>query len=148
MVDGIPPTHDPLCFGFLSAYSGPVGLANLSVGLVLEIVELVAILALGAGAWLLHTRTAPAALERRQKRVESQVVEFGTQVDSIVAQRATWKAQGEALVEEVETYFERIEKKRASTAASASRAAQAAAPVDVSALPRGQQIAIARRASG
>ncbi len=134
-------------------YRGPpggleLGLAELSLPLVLEVLELVAIVALGAGAWLLHTRTAPAQLERRQKRVEGLVADFGAQLDAIISQRAAWKAQGEALVEEVSTYFDRIERKRASTAASASKVAAAAAPQNVNELPRGQQIALARRHIG
>ncbi len=125
-----------------------MGLADVSVGLVVEIFELVVIGLVGAGAWWLYTRSAPATLERRQKRVENQLVEFGTQLDAIVAQRASWKAQGEALVEEVSTYFDRIERKRASTAASASKVAAAAGPVDVTKLPRGVQIQMARQKTG
>jgi len=121
-----------------------MGDAALSWPLVVELLELSAILGFGVGGVLLYRRSAPATLERRQKRVESTCVELGGQLDEISAQRAAWKAQGEALTTEVETYFDRIERKRASTAASASKISAGSAPVNVNSLPREQQLAWAR----
>lgn len=91
----------------------------------LEVVELVLIAALVACTVLYWLRTSPVALERRQRHVESTVAGLGTQVDEIASQRAVWKAQGEALVEELQGYFERIERKRASAASAATRAERA-----------------------
>ncbi len=109
------------------------------------------LLALTACAVLLIRRSAPAQLERRQNAVERTCSHLGTQLDDVVAQRAAWKAQGESLVEEVSGYFERIERKRASASSAASRAERLEAqrgPVDISALPRSEQIRLARAAGG
>lgn len=117
-----------------------------------EVVELVAIVALAACTIWFWRRTTPAALERRQINVERTIAALGAEVDQTTALRATWKADVEGLAATVEDYFGRIEKKRASTAASASRAERALAANaggvgDVTSLSRSDQIAWARRAT-
>lgn len=112
----------------------------------LEVFELVALASLAACTVWLVFRSQPAALDARQKRVETISAALATKVDGIVDERAIWKVQGERLAEEVHTYLEQIERKRSSTAASASRIAgvQAAAAPDISSMSRNEQIALAR----
>jgi len=113
----------------------------------LEVFELVVLAALAGGTVWLVVRSLPATLEARQKHLETVVAGFSARLTEIVDERAVWKLQGERLAEEVETYLGQIERKRASTAASASRIAgtQAAAPVDVSKMPRADQLRWARQ---
>jgi len=110
----------------------------------------VCVCALAACTTVLWRRSLPAALERRQKRVEGEVADLTSAVDSIGRSAASWKAQGETLRQEIEDYFDRIETKRRSTAASTSRAAVLAqgAPADTASLPRAEQIARARAQVG
>lgn len=113
----------------------------------LEVFELVAIAALAGCTAFLFRRSMPATLESRQKRIEAISAELSSRVVEIVDERAVWKAQGERLAEEVSGYLDQIERKRRSTAASASRIQADTEPVEVSKLPRAQQIAMARRAT-
>jgi hypothetical protein len=118
---------------------------------VLEVLEIVAIAALTACTVWLGVRSLPQALIERQKRVESAVATFRTELETITGERAAWKAQGERLAEEVSTYLEQIERKRSSTAAAASRIAGAqatAAPPDINSMSRAEQIAYCRQTMG
>jgi hypothetical protein len=90
---------------------------------ILDVRVIVSLLGLGACTVWLALRSQPAALTSRQKRVEDVVAGFGVELETISSERATWKVQGEKLAEEVSTYLDQIERKRASTAASASRIA-------------------------
>jgi len=116
----------------------------------LEVIELVAIFFLAAGTIWLFVRSLPAALESRQKRVEQLVAQFHTDLAQISDERALWKVQGERLAEEVEGYLGQIERKRASTAASASRISttQAGPQIPIDKMPRADQLAWARRQAG
>ncbi len=113
----------------------------------LEVFELVVLAALAAGTVWLVVRSLPATLEARQKHIETVVAGFSTRLTEIIDERAVWKLQGERLAEEVETYLGQIERKRASTAASASRIAgtQPAAQVPIEKMPRSDQLKWARR---
>ena len=117
---------------------------------ILEVFELVALAFLGLGMVWLMVRSMPATLETRQRHMEGVVSSFDTRLTEIVDERAVWKLQGERLASEVETYLGQIERKRASTAASASRmaGAQNPQPVSIDKMSRGEQIAMARRRSG
>lgn len=117
---------------------------------VLEVFELIALAILASCTVWLVVRSMPATLETRQKRIEAISAELASKVAEIIDERAAWKLQGERLAEEVSTYLDQIERKRSSTAASASRiaAAKPAAPADVSSMSRAQQIAHVRRALG
>jgi len=116
----------------------------------LDIVVLMLLASLGACTWWLVVRSLPQALIERQKRVETLVEQFRTEVQSIGAERAEQRVQGERLAEEVSTYLEQIERKRSSTAASASRIAgvQNQRPPDLASMTRADQIAHLRRMSG
>ena len=98
---------------------------NAAVLTALDVAVLVAISSLVACNWWLIARSLPQALIERQKRVETLVEQFRTEVQSIAAERAEQRVQGERLAEEISTYLEQIERKRSSTAASASRWAPA-----------------------
>jgi len=115
---------------------------------ILEVIELVAIASLVACTVWFARRSLPAGLLARQKRVEELVAGAHIEVEAIVQERAAWKAQGERLAEEVSTYLEQIERKRASTTAAASRikAAQdtGAAP-DLNSMSRVDQVSYARK---
>ena len=114
----------------------------------LEVFELVVLATLTAGTVWLMVRSMPASLEARQKRIEAISAQLASKVGEIVDERAAWRLQGERLAEEVEGYLGQIERKRASTAASASRIAGGAAPpVAVDKMPRADQLAWARRQS-
>jgi len=116
----------------------------------LEVFELIALASLAAcTVWLLF-RSYPSALDGRQKRVEAISAELASQVAAIVDERAVWKLQGERLAQEVSTYLDQIERKRSSTAASASRikGAQLEAAPDIASMTRNEQIALARRSIG
>lgn len=118
---------------------------------ILEVLELVSLAALVACTVWLALRSMPAGLLARQKRVEEVAARVTVEVESIVAERATWKAQGERLAEEVSTYLDQIERKRSSTAAAASRLKanqELAAPPRVESMSRVDQIAHARRVMG
>jgi len=110
-----------------------------------EIFEIVAIcLLVACTAWLVR-RSMPATLEFRQKRIEAISAELASKVGEIVDERAVWKLQGERLAEEVEGFLGQIERKRASTAASASRIDKGgAAQVKPADLSRADQLAWAR----
>ena len=130
-----------------------MGLAEIPIALVVSVVELCAIVAICVGTVLLWRRSAPAALEKRQRQVETSCLELGTQVEKIASQAGAWKVASETVLEEVETYFDKIERKRASTSASASRLSalqgNAGAPgADLSKLPRAEQIRAARAMHG
>jgi len=118
---------------------------------ILEVLELVSLVALAACTVWLARRSLPAGLLLRQKRVEELVAGCGIEVESIVQERAAWKAQGERLAEEVSTYLDQIERKRASTTAAASRIAAVKGngePPNVDTMSRPQQIAYARKVFG
>jgi len=116
---------------------------------VLEVVEIVGLLALAACTGWLALRSLPAGLRSRQDHVEEVTAGLSVEVQAIVAERATWRAQGERLAEEVSTYLEQIERKRSSTAAAASRLKKkeevGQAPIDAANMSRSDQIALARR---
>lgn len=116
---------------------------------ILEVFELVALVGLAACTVWLALRSFPAALQSRQKRVENIVEGLRTELAQIVDQRTAWKAQGERLAEEVSTYLDQIERKRASTAASASRLKRSqtenAEPIQPNQMSRGEQLEYARR---
>ncbi len=117
----------------------------------LEVVEVGGLVVLAACTIMLAVRSAPAQLERRCKAVERTCAALGSQVDETVALRATWKADLETIAGSEEDYFGRIEKKRASTAASASRIKRAEAVNDAPApesLGRADQISWARQQLG
>jgi len=114
----------------------------------LEVFELVALASLAACTLWLVVRSYPSALDGRQKRVEAISAELASKVAEIIAERAVWKLQGERLAEEVETYLGQIERKRSSTAASASRIAAVQPEVKLENMSRNEQIAMARRAMG
>jgi len=115
---------------------------------ILEVLELVALGSLVACAVWFARRSLPAGLLARQKRVEELVAGAQVEVEAIVQERASWKAQGERLAEEVSTYLDQIERKRASTTAAASRIAsakdQGRAP-DLSGMSRHDQVSYARK---
>lgn len=116
---------------------------------VLEVFELVAISTLAVCTVWLITRSLPATLEARQKRIEAISAELASKVAEVVEDRTLWKLQSERLATEVETYLGQIERKRASTAASASRLApQNAKPVSIDKMSRADQIAMARQRAG
>lgn len=117
---------------------------------VIELFEIGMILALAACTVWLGVRSLPQALIERQKRVEGVVEQFRTELQSFVADRAAWQAQGERLAEEVSTYLDQIERKRSSTAAAASRLAATnpnlvPAPVNAASMSRAEQINYMRR---
>jgi len=115
----------------------------------LEVVEIAVILALAACTGWLALRSLPAGLRSRQNHVEEVTAGLSVEVQAIVAERATWRAQGERLAEEVSTYLEQIERKRSSTAAAASRLKKkeenGQATGDPANMSRADQIALARR---
>jgi len=117
---------------------------------VLEVFELVSIATLAACTVWLIVRSMPATLEARQKRIEGISAELASKVAEVEADRTLWKLQSERLATEVETYLGQIERKRASTAASASRMAPAgnAKPVSIDKMSRADQIAMARQRAG
>ena len=78
-----------------------MGLATLPWGLIVSTVELVAIVLIGVGTAMLWRRSSPAALEKRQKRVEMACGELSTDVEKIATQAAAWKVTSETLLEEV-----------------------------------------------
>lgn len=115
----------------------------------LEVFELVAISGLIGCTVYLFRASLPATLESRQKRLEAISAELSARVVEVVDERAVWKAQGERLAEEVSTYLDQIERKRRSTAASASRVTAAQEPqIKVEDLSRAEQIAHCRRLAG
>jgi len=113
----------------------------------LEVFEIVSLVALAACAVWLTRRSMPARLEFRQKRIEGIVAEFDARVTEIVEAGAAQRVQFQSMAQEVETYLGQIERKRASTAASASRLSASAEPVKVENLSRADQLAWARRQS-
>ena len=118
---------------------------------VAEVVILVSLASLTACTVWLAVRSLPQALIERQKRVEAIVEQFRTEVQSIGAERAEQRVQGERLAEEVSTYLDQIERKRSSTAASASRLAAVQTQFqqpDIASLSRADQIDHMRRNSG
>lgn len=115
---------------------------------VLEVFELVALATLAACTVWLLTRSMPVALESRQKRVEEIAAKSAASVAEIVDERAVWKAQGERLAAEVEAYLDQIERKRRSTAASASRLTTLKEPPKLETMSRAEQIALARSRAG
>lgn len=123
---------------------------NASILTALDVLVLVSIASLlVCNGWLLR-RSLPQLLIERQKRIEADIEGFRTEVQSIAAERAEQRVQGERLAEEVSTYLEQIERKRSSTAASASRIAgvQRQQPPDLANMTRADQIAHLRRMSG
>jgi len=116
---------------------------------VLEVIEIVGLLALAACTGWLALRSLPAGLRSRQDHVEEVTAGLSVEVQAIVAERATWRAQGERLAEEVSTYLEQIERKRSSTAAAASRLKKkeeiGQTSGDPAQMNRAEQIALARR---
>ena len=113
---------------------------------IIEIFELVMIFSLAACTAWLARRSMPATLEARQRRIEAIPAEVSAKLAEIMDERALWKVQGERLAEEVHGYLDQIERKRSSTAASASRISAAQpAQVRVEDMSRAQQIAYARR---
>lgn len=118
---------------------------------ILEVIELVTLAALVACAVWFARRSLPAGLLLRQKRTEELVAGCQVEVEAVVAERASWKAQGERLAEEVSTYLDQIERKRASTTAAASRiqaAKEVGATPDVGGMSRVDQVAYARKYFG
>ena len=116
----------------------------------LDVLILVSLASLVACTAWLTIRSLPQALIERQKRIEAVVEQFRTEVQSIAAERAEQRVAGERLAEEVSTYLEQIERKRSSTAASASRIAgvQNQQPPNLATLSRSDQIDYMRRNSG
>ncbi len=124
---------------------GPLQLPVLDVAVLVTLVSLVA-----STAWL-AVRSVPAGLLARQKRVEEIAAGVQVQVEEITSDRATWKAQGERLAEEVSGYLDQIERKRASTTAAASRLKglkDANGGLKVEEMSRAQQIARCRQLAG
>ena len=117
---------------------------------ILEVFELVALSFLGLGMVWLMVRSLPATLEGRQKRIEGIVSGFDTRLTEIVEAGAAQRVQFQTIAQEVETYLGQIERKRASTAASASRIAgtQNPAPVSIDKMSRAEQISMARKRMG
>lgn len=116
---------------------------------VLEVIEIVGLLALAACTLWLALRSLPAGLISRQRHIEEVTAGLSVEVQAVVAERATWKAQGERLAEEVSGYLDQVERKRSSIAASASRLkAKDGEGVKVDSLSRVDQIALARRQLG
>jgi len=114
-----------------------------------EVVEIGVLASLVACNTWLVVRSLPAALIERQKRVEGVVEAFRTEVQTITAQGAEQRVAGERLAQEVSTYLDQIERKRSSTAASASRMASAQPPaINVAQMSRADQIAYLRRSNG
>ncbi len=125
-------------------------MGNVTLDVVLIVAEIVVFLSLaGCTVWL-ASRSLPAGLDARQKRIEAISAELSSQVAAIVDERAAWKAQGERLAEEVSTYLEQIERKRSSTAAAASRiaAVREPGPPDIGSMSRAEQIAHVRSVMG
>lgn len=91
---------------------GAVGLALLITCTVLNVLA----------SLLLARKSLPMRLQTRIEAIEDAVATGLLQISKIEAQVSTWKAELEGLIEESGNQFERLERKRASAAAAASRA--------------------------
>ena len=73
-----------------------------------------------AAAWLAR-RSLPKALEIILSRAKADSLTALAKVEEIEAQVKVWRTELEGLIEEAENQFGRVERKRASAAAAASR---------------------------
>ena len=121
-----------------------------SLDIMVRVAGIVGFLTLGACTGWLTLRSLPAGLEARQKRLETIVAGYKTDLAAIADERTAWRVQGERLAEEVSTLLDQVERKRSSTAASASRIKAAAEPEPVSPenMSRADQILWARHMAG
>jgi len=79
-------------------------------------------------AWRLASRSAPDELVRHVGALRVEVKECRGEMDEYKARVVSWRAELEAVLESVETVLSQVERKRRSTAASASKIAQADGP--------------------
>ena len=104
-----------------------------SVELVISITGLCgAVLAVvfSLASWRLASRSAPEELIRAVGALRVEVHECRGEMDEYKSRIVSWRAELEAVLESVETVLSQVERKRRSTAASASKLQQQADPAD------------------
>ena len=72
-------------------------------------------------AWRLASRSAPEELVKHVGALRVEVHECRGEMDEYKARIVSWRAELEAVLESVETVLSQVERKRRSTAASASK---------------------------
>ena len=114
-------------WGEFWATLGSVGLALLVTCAVLNVVA----------ALVLARKSLPRALKIELDVAKAECAEAVARVRAIEAQVSSWRAEIEGLIEESANQFERVERKRASAAAAASRAEKARGNGSSMAYPEG-----------